>query len=143
MSCITHASDIVTYCNTSGRSDPGVIKGILLFTALDPPNWKRTLEAAQRAKSLGIRIAVLARGEDSVNAENFRKLSSGRMLVLGDEDRHLERIHELNNTGFLCRIMNTAEPVCMMSHASFAGMCDATNHWFITQHVEVTVPNVS
>ncbi len=121
MSYITHYSGIATYSYSSGRNDPGVIKGILLFTALDPPNWNRTLEAAQRAKSLGIRIAVLARGEDSVNAENFRKLSSGRMLVLGDEKQHLERIHELINTGFLCRIMNTAEPVCMTSHTTFTG----------------------
>ncbi len=110
--------DIALSYHTSGRSEPGVSKAIVLFTALDPPNWNRALEAAQRAKSLGIWIGVFARGEDSVNEENFRKLSGGRLTVFGDEKQHLERIHELINTEFLCGIINTAEPVCLTSRST-------------------------
>ncbi len=101
----------VVYYHISGRSDPGVLKLILLFTALDPPNWNRTLEAAKKAKSLGIRIGVTARGEDAVNEENFRKLSSGRMIMFGDERQHLKRLHEVIKAGSLCKVMNTVEPV--------------------------------
>ncbi len=99
----------------SGRSDPGVLKFILLFTALDPPNWNRTLEAAKKAKSLGIRIGVMARDDDAVNEENFWKLSSGKLISFGDERQHLKELHEIINAGSLCRIMNTVEPVCMTS----------------------------
>ncbi len=78
----------------------------------DPPNWNRTLEAAQRAKLLGIRIGVLARGEDPVSEENARKLSSGKMVVFGDAKQHLKKLHEFINTRSVCRVMKTKEPVC-------------------------------
>ena len=110
---ILHALSYVASCHTSGRSDPGVLKIILLATALDPPNWNRTLEAAKKAKSLGIRIGVTARGDDAVNEENFWKLSSGRMVMFGDERQHLKRLHEVIKAGSFCRIMNTVEPVCI------------------------------
>ncbi len=87
----------------SGRSDPGVQKFIFLFTALDPPEWERTLELSRRAKDLGITLLVTARGEDIVSEQNFRKLASGRLMWFGQEKEHLTSLHQMIDNGVLCK----------------------------------------
>ncbi len=87
----------------SGRSDPGVRKFIFLFTALDPPKWRRTLELSRHAKNLGITLLVSARGEDMVSAGNFRKLASGRLTWFGQEIEHLISLHQMIDNGLLCK----------------------------------------
>ncbi len=86
----------------------------MLFTATDPPNWNRTLVAAQKAKDQGVVIGVMTRGEDRVSGENFRKLSSERLAWFGEEKEQLKALDELIDTGFLCKVMKTAVMVSNM-----------------------------
>ncbi len=51
----------------SGRRDPNVFKVIGLSASIDPPHWSRALQAAQKAKDLGILMGVMTRGEDAVS----------------------------------------------------------------------------
>ena len=95
----------------SGRSDPSVLKVIFLLTALDPPDWGRTLDLSRRAKDLGIRVVVMARGEDMVSEDNFRKLSSGRLAWFGQEREHLATIHDLMDKGLLCNALIPSKEV--------------------------------
>ncbi len=74
---------------------------------MDPPNWNRTLVAAQKAKDLGIIISVMTRGEDEVSEQNFRKLSSGQFAWFGDGNEHFKRIDDLIDAGSLCKVMKT------------------------------------
>ncbi len=85
------------------------MKAIGLHTTLDPPDWTRALSVAQKAKDLGIVILVMARSEDLVNAENFRKLSSGRVAFFGSESEHLETTHKVVNSGMACRLLEVAK----------------------------------
>ncbi len=89
----------------SGRRDPNVFKLIGLSASIDPPNWSRALQAAQKAKDLGIWIAVMTRGKDAVSEENFRNLSSGYMTWFGHEKRHLRNMHRIMDSGNLCRLL--------------------------------------
>ncbi len=101
--CITHF--YATY--PSGRSDPSVQKFIFLFTALDPPEWERTLELSRHAKDLGITLLVTAREEDVVSEENFRKLASGSLVWFGPEMEHLTSLHQMIDKGILCKSLMT------------------------------------
>ncbi len=95
----------------SGRSDPDVLKFIFLCTALDPPEWDRTLEISRNAKDLGIQILASARGEDKVNKENFQKLSSGRLMFFAEEREHLRIVHNLIDSGRLCKAATPTKKV--------------------------------
>ncbi len=95
----------------------------MLFTAMDPPNWNRTLAAAQKAKDLGIIMSVMTRGGDTVSEENFRKLSSGKVTWFVDENEHFERIDELIDAGTLCKVMET--PIVVSTNLS--GTSASTN----------------
>lgn len=101
-----------TVVSHRGRNDSSVIKMIVLLTARDPPDWDLTMELARKAKGLGFSIAVFTRREDQVDAENFRKLSSGGMLWFGDESKHLDEMHKLTDAGSLCKAMTAPKPVC-------------------------------
>ncbi len=88
-----------------GRKNPEVLKTILLFTAGNPSNWTRTLAAGWKTKESGIQIGIMTRREDAMNEENFRKMSSGRMMWFGDERDHFETLNHLIDTGSLCQVM--------------------------------------
>ncbi len=99
----------------SGRSDPAVTKFIFLFTAFDPPEWDRTLALSRKAKALGIQIVVMAREEDMVNGENFRKLSSPGLAWFGEEREHLKAVHKLIDNGLLCKVLTPNKKVSFSS----------------------------
>ncbi len=95
----------------SGRKDPNVFKVIGLSASIDPPNWSRALQAAQKAKDLGILMGVMTRGEDAVSEENFRNLSSGHVTWFGNEKQHLKNMHRLMDSGNLCRMLPSRDQV--------------------------------
>ncbi len=103
------------YSHTRGRSDHDVTKIIVLFTSLDPPNWNRTLAAAQKAKSLGIRIFVTARGVDVVKEDKYRTLSSDGLVWFGEEKDQLKSLHKLIDTGTLCGLLKSPSQVSITS----------------------------
>ena len=80
--------------------------------------------AAQTAKSLGIRLLVLTRAEDVVNVDKYRKLSSDGLTWFGEEKDHLKTLHELTNTGTLCKLMEKPASVNILF------TCSIIKHWF-------------
>ncbi len=95
-----------------GRKDGKTFKALFLNTALDPPNWNRTLDMAQEAKDLEIGIAAMARGEDEVSEENFRKLSSGALTWFGEEKAHINSIYRSTDGSWICDILKVKPKVC-------------------------------
>ncbi len=95
----------------SGRRDPNVFKLIGLSASIDPPNWSRALQSAQKAKDLGILIAVMTRGKDAVSEKNFQNLSSSYMTWFGHEKQHLKNMHRLMDSGNLCQMLPPRDKV--------------------------------
>ena len=79
-----------------------------LSAAIDPRDWSRTLDVAQKSKDLGIIIGVIASGKDVVSEENFRKLSSGQVTWFGNSKQHLRQLHQIMDSGGHCRLLEQA-----------------------------------
>ncbi len=113
-----YIASLCIYSNR-GRRDPNVLKVIGLSASTDPPDWSRTLQAAQKAKDLGIIMAVMTRGEEVVNVDNFRKLSTGGHMTWFGEKEHLRNMHTLMDGGNLCRLLKVSRDLVRKPISSF------------------------
>ncbi len=77
-----------------------------LATTQDVPNWKRTLELGQKAKDMGIKLAVSARYGEPEEAQFQKLASSPQLTFFGKDEKEIMSIsHKIQDAGKECDLI--------------------------------------
>ena len=89
------------------RRRPHAHKVAVLLTTQDVSDWNRTLQLGQKAKDMGIIIAVTARFGDGEDEAKFQKLASTQRLAFfaNDEKEHLRTMHNMIDQKLECEYL--------------------------------------